>query len=283
MKIRGIFTTLISREITGNSVPIIWSTHGPITYDLHCQLRNFKELLHKLDLTHTVSKRLKQEFGEQNLFSINKVTVIYNFVDGQRVLRLAEMPSGYPWLDRKKELEHRIILSVGCLHEQKNYTFLIQSFARLSFIENLKLVILGEGPLRHALQYQVNKFNLSNIVSMLGWVANPYAFISRADVFVMSSNCEGFPMELIEALACGCRIVSTDCVSGPREVLDNGRFGSLVPVNNEETLSDAISNALVSVPDREKLVNRALEFSPEHFLVQFDRLIGDAIGTCQSD
>ena len=90
-------------------------------------------------------------------------------------------------------------------------------------------------------------------------------------------------MVLIEALACGCKIVSTDCVSGPREALDNGRFGSLVPVNNEETMSDAISNALVSVPDREKLVIRALEFSPENFLVQFDRLIGDDFSTIQKD
>ena len=277
MKIRGIFTTLIGREISGNSVPIIWSAHGPITYDLRCQLRNFKELLHKADWTHTVSKRLKQEFGEQNLFSINKVTAIYNFVDSQRVLRLAEMPSGHPWLDQKKELKHRIILSVGRLHEQKNYTLLIQSFARLSFIENLRLVILGEGPLRHALQYQVNKFNLSNIVSMPGWVANPYAFMSRADVFVMSSNWEGFPMVIIEALTCECRVVSTDCDTGPKEALDNGRFGTLVPLNDPVALSAAINNALDSGPTPQQLSDRALQFRPERFLMQFDQMIGDAI------
>ena len=193
-------------------------------------------------------------------------------------MNLSSLPTSHPWLDRKGELGHKVILAVGRLAVEKNFEILIRSFARLRHLENLKLVILG-GELRQALQSQINDNGLSDVISMPGWTANPYAFMSRADVYVMSSNWEGFPMVLIEALVCGCKIVSTDCVSGPREALDHGRFGILVPVDDEEAMSDAISNALDSVADREKLISRALEFSPKNFLVQFDQLVGEAIAT----
>ena len=282
MEIREAFATLIGRELCGKGNPIIWSVHNPITAGLGSQLKNFKELIHKASWVHTVSSRLKEEICDQILFPSSRVSVIYNFVDSRRVLNLARKSCGHPWLDRKEKFGHKIILTVGRLQAQKNFKFLIQSFARLRRHENLKLVIIGEGALRHTLQSQIDEHKLSDRVSMPGWTANPYAFMSRADVFVMSSNWEGFPMVLIEALACGCRIVSTDCVSGPSEVLDNGRFGRLVPANDEDAMSEAINNALVSDSDREQLVNRALEFSPENFLVQFDRLIGDTIATSRN-
>ena len=283
MEIREVFAVLIGREMSGSVTPIIWSVHNPINSGLRSQLKNFQKLIHKANWVHTVSSQLKKEICKQSLSSANKVTVIYNFADYRRVLHLAECSAGHPWFDRKEEFGHKIILAVGRLHVQKNFELLIRSFVRLRYLEKLKLVILGEGALRHALQSQVREYHLTDRVSMPGWTANPYAFMSRADVFVLSSRWEGFGLVLIEALACGCKIVSTNCSTGPKEILDHGRFGRLVPVDDEEAMSESINRALDVVPDREQLVGRALEFSPEKFLVKFDQLIGDAIATKQSD
>ena len=277
------FSVLVGREIGGHNVPVICSLHNSLKSPAVPPLQIYRGLLHKSDWVHTVSREMKIEFSELNLYPSDKTTAIYNFLDSSRVQRLARLPSGHPWLDRKEAFGYKVILAVGRLHVQKNFELLLRSFARLKSLGNLKLVILGEGALRHTLQSQIDKHHLIDKVSMPGWTTNPYAFMRRADVFVMSSRWEGFPMVLIEALACGCKIVSTDCVSGPREALDNGQFGDLVPVDDEKAMSDAITNALDSVPDREKLINRALEFSPQNFLVQFDRLIADAIATNRND
>ena len=278
MKTREIFTALIGREISGTGNPIIWSAHGPITPILRSQLKNFRMLLQKANWAHLVSSRLKDEFREQGIFPANRVSVIHNFIDSQRVLHLASLSSDHPWFDRKKELGHKIILSVGRLENQKNFSLLIRSFSQLSNLRDTKLVILGEGSLRNSLQLLVNDLELTSRVSMPGWTDNPYAFMSRADVFVLSSIWEGFGIVFIEALSCGCKVISTDCPTGPREVLGHGRFGTLVPVNDEQAMSNAISDALEEVDyDRELLVNRALEFSPEKFLVQFEQMIGKVI------
>ncbi len=283
MHIPEIFVVLIGKEISGLECPIIWSVHGRITPIARSRSKNFKTLIQKANWVHSVSIRLKQDICEQSCFPANRVTVIYNFLDSQRVLQLASSPTNHPWFDRKEAFGHKIILAVGRLIMVKNFELLIRSFTRLKQHENLKLVILGGGGLRHSLQSQVNENGLSHVVSMPGWTLNPYAFIRCADVFVLSSKWEGFPMVLIEALACGCKVVSTNCSTSPKQILDHGRFGGLVPVDDEEAMSDAINNALASVRDREQLVNRALEFSPENFLIQFDQLIGDAIATIRKD
>ena len=277
------FSVLVGREIGGYNVPVICSIRNSLKSQSVPQLQIYRGLLHKSDWVHTLSKEMKIELSELNLYPSEKTTAIYNFFESSRVERLASLASGHPWLDRKEAFGYKVILAVGRLHVQKNFELLLRSFARLKSLGNLKLVILGEGALRHTLQSQIDKHHLIDKVSMPGWTANPYAFMRRADVFVLSSKWEGFGLVLIEALACGCKVVSTNCATGPKEILDHGRFGDLVPVDDEEAMSDAITNALDSVPDREKLINRALEFSPQNFLVQFNRLIADAIATNRND
>ena len=130
---------------------------------------------------------------------------------------------------------------------------------------------------RASLLSLVSQLGLNGLVSMPGWSANPYSFMARADLFVLSSNWEGFPNVLIEALFCGCGIVSTDCPHGPREILDNGLFGELVPVENELKMTEAIFKALKLKPNHEVLIARAMEFSKEMQVVQFEKLIHKVI------
>src|SRR5262249_42756316 len=136
-----------------------------------------------------------------------------------------------------------------------------RALARVRSRVDARLIALGDGPERPALERLIASLGLGDCVDLLGHRPNPFAFMARASLFVMSSRFEGMPSVLIEALACGCPLVSTDCPSGPAEILDKGRFGALVPVGDAERLAEAILEALRTPPDRERLLARARDFA----------------------
>ncbi len=138
----------------------------------------------------------------------------------------------------------RVILAAGRLSPQKDFPTLIRAFALLSRDRELRLLILGEGPERAALESLVRDLGLTERVALPGFQANPFAFMARARLFVLASAWEGLPGVLIQAMACGTPVVSTDCPSGPREILADGRFGPLVPVGNPPALARAIIDTL---------------------------------------
>jgi glycosyltransferase involved in cell wall biosynthesis len=149
---------------------------------------------------------------------------------------------------------------------------LIEAFSRLPKNVGAKLMILGEGSLRTHLQDLVHSLNLAESVAFLGFQANPFKFMKSCDVFVLSSNFEGLPNVLLQALACGAKVVSTDCNSGPREILEDGKWGQLVPVNDVEALTQAIVTAF----DGDQLVDvkeRARQFSVGNSVRQYLRLL----------
>jgi glycosyltransferase involved in cell wall biosynthesis len=121
---------------------------------------------------------------------------------------------------------------------------LLRAFARVRDRRPARLVILGEGPDRPMLESLVSQLGLEEAVALPGWVANPYPWMAHAGAYVLSSSWEGLPSVLIEALYCGVPIVATDCVSGPREILDGGEHGLLVPVGDVEALAAGIESAL---------------------------------------
>ena len=137
-----------------------------------------------------------------------------------------------------------LILGVGRLRKQKGFSNLIRAFARVRSKQPVRLLILGEGEQRSELQRLVSDVGLQEDVMLPGFVKNPYPYITRADVFVLSSLWEGLPTVLVEALALGTPIVATNCPSGPAEILDNGKWGRLVPVGDEEALGAAIIDTL---------------------------------------
>lgn len=156
------------------------------------------------------------------------------------------------------------IISIGRLVYQKNYQHLIKSFALVKeTLPTASLIILGKGPQEVELKELSKKLKLQNDIHFLGFVDNPYKYLKNSDIFVLSSIFEGFGNVLVEALAVGLPIVSTACSGGPRKILDNGKYGELVPVNDEVALYEAIIKTLKKKHDKQKLIDRSNNYSIE--------------------
>ena len=153
------------------------------------------------------------------------------------------------------------ILTVGSLKYQKNHAMLIRAFAVLARKKPARLVIVGEGPLRGELEQVAVSEGVADRVTMPGFTLDPWPYFASADVFALSSDYEGFGLVLVEAMFSGLPVVSTDCQSGPREILDGGRFGALTPVGDVAALADAIETALDHPVDPDVLRARADEMS----------------------
>jgi glycosyltransferase involved in cell wall biosynthesis len=154
------------------------------------------------------------------------------------------------------------VLSVGRLSVEKNQLLLLEAFSRVIKKMDARLVILGEGSLRGTLERKVAELGLERAVKLPGFSMTPAAAYNSADLFVLSSDYEGFGNVIVEALACGVPVVSTDCPSGPREILRGGEYGALVPCGDPAALADAILQALASDHDTGKLKARASDFAP---------------------
>jgi glycosyltransferase involved in cell wall biosynthesis len=166
------------------------------------------------------------------------------------------------------------IVSVGRLEEQKDLSTLLRSFALVNRVRPAtRLILVGRGSKREDLLALADSLGIDDVVSLPGYVENAYAYMGHASVFALSSKYEGLPTVLIEALACECPIVATDCPSGPREILSNGEHGTLVPVGDVTALRDAILSTLEDPTDPETLTRRARDFSVETIVDQYAAFI----------
>jgi glycosyltransferase involved in cell wall biosynthesis len=170
-----------------------------------------------------------------------RVYCIYNPTYDESILERAKEPVEHPWFQSG---ESPVVLSVGRLTYQKDYGTLLRAFAQVRKELFCRLVILGEGDERQRLEMLAEQLGVKEDVTFLGFVENPYKYMARASVFALSSRYEGLPNVLIEALACGVPVVSTDCLSGPREILLDGQAGLLVPVGDDKTMAQGILSLL---------------------------------------
>lgn len=204
-----------------------------------------------------VSEGVAQELSQITLLPPQRIHVIYNPIDLDRISSLAEKELDHPWFQPGQP---PVLLAAGRLHDQKDYPTLLRAFKLIRTKQTVRLAILGEGRERARLEKLIRELSIDDAVGLLGFQLNPFAYMAKSAVFVLSSAWEGLPTVLIEALACGCRVVSTNCQHGPVEILDNGRYGMLVPVGNPEALAAAIEKTLDQSPEPEKAKQRAGAF-----------------------
>jgi glycosyltransferase involved in cell wall biosynthesis len=175
----------------------------------------------------------------------SRLETIYNPVVTDEMFDSAREDPPHPWL---ADGGAPVLVTLGRLEAQKDHLTLLDAFAQLRRRQEARLLILGEGGERRRLEARVSELGLATSVALPGFVDNPYAALARADMFVLSSRWEGLPTVLIEALALGCRIVATDCPWGPREILADGRYGTLVPVGDPGALAEALASGLALAP-----------------------------------
>ena len=185
--------------------------------------------------------------------------------------RLADEPVSHPWFDAP---DIPVILGVGELSARKDFATLIRAFAKVRKARPVRLLILGEGRTRPALQALIDQLGLQEDVAMPGFSANPYPYFKNAAVFALSSICEGAPVVLMEALAIGTPACATDCPSGPREILDNGRYGALAPVGDDTALADGLLAMLDHPPAQSLLRHAAQRYTVGHSADHYLRALG---------
>jgi len=191
-----------------------------------------------------VSEGVRQDVIKLSGLPAERVHAIYNPVISVDIERLAAGPVPHEWLLRERSLP--VVIGIGRLTRQKDFATLIQAFALMQSQRDCRLVLLGDGAEREALQRCVEQLALGDRVLFAGFQANPYAWLARADVFALSSAWEGSPTVLAEALALGVPCVSTRCPSGPEEMLANGRYGPLVEVGDAAALAQALVQTLAA-------------------------------------
>jgi glycosyltransferase involved in cell wall biosynthesis len=204
-----------------------------------------------------------------------RITTVYNPVVGPELLAKAQEPLDHPWFAPGQP---PVILAAGRLDPQKDFATLIRAFAQVRRRRAVRLVILGAahpGKAAYAEELKAlpGTLGVESDVAMPGFADNPFAFMARASVFVLSSLYEGLPGVLIQALACGCPVVSTDCPSGPAEILEGGRLGPLVPVGDTAALGQAIEQVLDDPPAPERLQTGARRFAVQQAVDRYLELL----------
>jgi glycosyltransferase involved in cell wall biosynthesis len=189
------------------------------------------------------------------------IKVIYNPVVPANLATLMQIPAEHPWL--KDPGGPPVVLGVGRLERQKDFPTLVRAFARMSKHRSCRLIILGEGSQRGVLTSLIYELGIADSVSLPGHVPNPYAYMARSALFVLSSRWEGFGNVLAEALAVGIPVISTDCPSGPREILKDGAYGPLVPVGDVAALAETMTRVLQDPLPASVLSARGQEFAAD--------------------
>lgn len=252
----GVPTRVVVREATHESSDLP-GEEGPF-------MRLFPELAHRwyphASAVVTVSDGVADDLVQFVGIERERLTTIYNPVDLARIAAESQLAPDEPWLAPGGP---PTLVAAGRLVPQKDFVTLLHALARVRRERPVRLVVLGRGPLRERLAELADELGIGEALRMPGVVANPFAYFARAAAFVLSSAWEGLPNVVLEALACGCPVVATDCPSGPREILADGRHGRLVPVADPAALAAAILATLDAPPERTALRARAADFALE--------------------
>jgi len=229
-----------------------------------------RRLYRSADRVVAVSEGVAESVRERTAVDPADVDVVYNPVVTDRLRELARRTPNHRWFAD----EFDTVLGVGRLEPEKDFGTLVDALAVLSERRpTARLVLLGDGSRRAALTARARERGVADRVDFRGYVENPYGYMRAVDLLALSSVREGLPTVLVEAMACGCPVVATDCPSGPREILDGGRYGPLVPPRDPDALASAIDETLTDPPSSARLRRRADDFSAESVLDEYEALL----------
>lgn len=227
-------------KISGSSRVTPFDTYSSVLFTKRWVLKQLmRAVMWRADALTCVSKDMVEQY--RRVFDSPPHICVYNIVDDRLSRLKMQEPVEHEWFLRK---DCPVLVAAGRLAPWKGFADLILAMKELSRKRQARLVILGDGPLRTELEALIVEHGLSDVVRLLGYVENPLKFFARADVFVLSSHVEGLPNVLVEAMMCGCTPVSTDCPTGPREVLQDGKYGYLVPMRDPVAMAAGIEQAL---------------------------------------
>lgn len=254
-------TSVLSRE----------QTRKPYAFKRWFHRRALKKLCARCDGILANSEGVARELADYAGISPERIHIVPNPTVTPDIEILSRASVDHPWF---APAQPPVILGVGRLSRAKDFPTLIQAFAELRKRRTCRLVILGEGGQRPSLEALAARLGVAEDVELLGFVKNPFAFLARAALFALSSQREGCPNVLIEALAVGTPVVATDCPSGPREILAGGRYGPLVPVGDSHAMAEAMASVLDNSLPSEVLQEAAGEYTPENSSRAYLRAFG---------
>ncbi len=278
---------LWARRLAGGDTRIVVSERTHLSRDLHSpkfkkwRWRFIVPVIHRVyswaDAIVAVSDGVAEDLARTARIPRHKVTTIYNPVFTRQLAEKVKLPVEDPWFAPGAP---PVVLGAGRFVPQKDFPTLLRAFTRVRAKREARLIILGEGKdatRRDELLDLAKHLGIADDFALPGFVDNPFSYMAQASVFVLSSAWEGFANALAEAVSCGCAVVSTDCPSGPSEVLQNGTYGALVPVGDDAALAEAILATLDNPPDKEFLRKRGAEFSLDRSVERhLEVLLGDA-------
>ena len=271
---------IVARLMAGVATRLVITVHSTVSIEVK-KARSwrgkvmpwFMRLVYpRADAIIAVSTGVAEDLAKVTGLPLSAIQVIYNPVVTAELLRKCGEDFVHPWF---VDGHPPVLLAVGRLSEQKDFATLIRAFACIRQQRDCRLMILGEGEQRNLLEAQVTQLGLQHEVLLPGFVKNPFAYMNKADVFVLSSAWEGLVTVLIEALACGMPVVSTDCPSGSSEILEAGKYGRLVPVGDADALADAVIATLDDDVDPESQKMRANDFSQDASVKKYLAVLDD--------
>lgn len=241
-------------------------------------LKGIKKALYRnatriLAVSHGVAEDLVRTIGVPR----DRLVVIHNPIVEEKLESLAEENVDHPWFNDGVPL----IVAAGRLVDQKDYPMLLEAFQKLRHRTMARLVILGEGDLQVFLRERARELGIDDDVAFLGFVPNPYRYMKRSSVFALSSRWEGFGNVIVEAMACSVPVVSTDCPSGPSEIITDGKDGFLVPVGDASSMARVLEQLLENPELRARIgkegCRRSRDFSVQAAINSYQDLMGSLI------
>ena len=288
-KYLGAEERILISSLTKFNVLSVWAsailtlTQGLILVEHNLLSRSLTErgrILHYLVRTHypfsdevvAVSSDVREDLCENHGVSQSTCTTIRNPLDVEDIISKSGRKVDHGWF--RDDIP--VVLGIGRFVEQKQFSLLLEAFERLTRRREVRLVLVGDGPLMDDLHALAAELRIDERVDFLGFVSNPYKYMKRAELLAISSKYEGFGVVATEALACGTPVVATNCPGGPSDILNDGEYGELVDVGEPRGLADAMARTLDDPPNPDRLVERAQHYRVEKVADRYAEVIDRA-------